>query len=296
MNALKQRIIFFVFLFLLTINVFIWKTIYGFESKEMQISFFDVGQGDAILIKSPNGNKMLVDGGPDGVILERLGNELNFFDKNIDFLMVSNPDKDHISGLIDVLKRFNVGVVILPGTVSVTNTYQAFLDLVDKEKSKIFIARRGQVIDFGDGAFVDIIFPDRDVSSLETNTGSILAKLRYGSTSALLTGDLEGEVESYIGKVDNDFLKSDILKVAHHGSKTSSFLDFLTLVKPTYAVISSGKGQAGQSVAEQMLRENESFDQWLRRTANQKCDCAVHISILPREEPRSNAQGKPSER
>lgn len=112
-----------------------------YEDGKLKVSFLDVGQGDSILIISPSKNTMLIDGGPDKIVLEKLGKELGFLNKKIDFLMVSNPDKDHIAGFIDVFDRFKVDNVILPGTVTNTDVYQVFLEKIQTEGSKIFLAR-----------------------------------------------------------------------------------------------------------------------------------------------------------
>ncbi len=266
MDNIRYRIV-FSFLFILgVLNFFVWSYLY--EDGKLKVSFLDVGQGDAILIVSPSKNTMLIDGGPDRVVLEKLGKELGFLKKRINFLMVSNPDKDHIAGFIDVFDRFKVDNVILPGTVTDTDVYQVFLEKIESEGSKIFLARRGQVVDFGDGAFLSVLFPDRNVSSLDTNTGSIVAKLSFGESSILFTGDTPGEIESYLTLADRDFLKSDILKVAHHGSKYSSFVNFLDVVKPTYAVISSGKDNKYGHPHNDVLKNLASVGAIIFRTDN----------------------------
>lgn len=235
----KRKLLLFFLTFLIILDFLVWYQI--FNNGKLRVAFLDVGQGDSILVTSPSGNIMLIDGGPDRSVLEGLGREMGFLNKKIDFLMVSNPDKDHIAGFIPVLEKYKVLNVIIPGTVSSTETYQTFLDVVSNEGSNVFIARRGERIDFGDGVFMDILFPDRDVSSLDTNTGSIVGKLVYGETDILFTGDVTGEVEEYLSIFDKDVLESEVLKVAHHGSKTSSNESFLEVVAPQYAVISLGK-------------------------------------------------------
>jgi competence protein ComEC len=233
------KIFFYIIAILILGDIIVFGAVFD-NHNDLKISALNIGQGDSILIESPTGNTMLIDGGPDNSVLANLNTELGFLRRRINFLMVSNPDKDHIEGFIDILRRYKVDAVILPGTISKTETYQAFLKEVEKSGSKIFLARRGERIDFTDGVFMDILFPDRNPSLFDTNTGSIVAKLYYGDTSVLFTGDAPGEVEEYVALVDKDLVKSDVLKVAHHGSKHSSFLDFLKQVQPKYAVISDG--------------------------------------------------------
>jgi competence protein ComEC len=103
------------------------------------------------------------------------------------------------------------------------------------------LARRGQTIDIGGGAYIQILFPDRNVEQVSPNTGSIVMKLIYGDTSVLLQGDSVASIEQYLLELDGDYLKSDILKVGHHGSKTSSVKEYVEKVSPKWAVISSGK-------------------------------------------------------
>lgn len=229
---------------LLLLNFFVWYAVFAEERKSiLTVSVLDIGQGDAIFIEAPNGNQILIDGGPDNKVLRRLGEILPFYDRSIDMLIVSNPDKDHIAGFVDVLRRYEVAKVMEPGTVSQTAVYRELEKEIEKEMAGKITARRGMraVLDGANGVFLDILFPDRDVSGLSTNDGSIVARLIYGGTSFLLTGDSPRSVESYLVSLDGDKLRSDVLKVGHHGSRTSTGEAFLGYVSPQYAVISSGR-------------------------------------------------------
>lgn len=221
---------------------FIW---YGVLAEErggkLTVAFLDVGQGDAIYIESPTGIQILVDGGPDKSVLAELGRMMPFFDRSIDALIVTNPDQDHFAGFIDVLERYRVETFIEPGVLKESASYGDLLRHVKDEGAARAIARRGQSIDLGGGAVIEILFPDRDVSGLEPNTGSIIARLRYGATSVLLMGDSVNAIEQYLVSLDGANLKSDILKVGHHGSRTSTSDALLGLASPAYAVISAGK-------------------------------------------------------
>ncbi len=229
---------------LFLLNFFVWYAVLAEERNGiLTVSVFDIGQGDAIFIETPNGNQILVDGGPDNKVLRQLGKTMPFYDRSVDMLIVSNPDKDHIAGLIDVLRRYKVARVIEPGTFSETAAYRELGNEIEKEKAEKVLARRGMrlVLDRENGIFLDILFPDRDVSGLSTNDGSIVAKLVYGAISFLLTGDSPKAVESYLVSLDGKNLRSNVLKVGHHGSKTSTGKEFLGYVSPEYAAISSGK-------------------------------------------------------
>jgi competence protein ComEC len=206
----------------------------------LTVAFLNIGQGDAIYIESPTGNQIIVDGGPSSAILGELRKVMPFYDRTIDAIVVTNPDKDHYAGFIDVLDRFQVATVIEPGTKSTTDTYKTFSKDVDEEHARELLARRGMKIELGGGAVLEILYPDKDVSDAKTNDGSVIAKLMYGSTSVMLTGDAPSESEEYLLTLAGTSVDSDILKVGHHGSKTSTSEAFVKNVSPQYAVISAG--------------------------------------------------------
>jgi competence protein ComEC len=207
------------------------------------ISFLDIGQGDAIFIQAPNGRQILVDGGPDKIVLKELGKVMPMFDRSIDAIMITNPDKDHIGGFIDVIQRYDVENIIEPGTISSSDTYKTVETLVQNKKINKVMARRGTdiVLDRENNVYVRILYPDHDVSKVSTNDGSIIAKLVYGGTSVLLQGDAPQNSEKYLIYLDKSELDSDILKVGHHGSRTSTNKDYVLAVSPDCAVISLGK-------------------------------------------------------
>lgn len=239
----RPKLKWYLFGVLIGVNILIWYHVfYQAPSLKMSVDFMDVGQGDAIFIKSPVGNQVLVDGGPNSKILEEIGNSMSFFDRKIDLLIISNPDKDHIAGFIDVLKKYDVGAVVLPGTYNESLVYQELNKLIEQKGVRRMIAKRGMVIDIGGGAKITFLFPDRDVSGLSVNEGSIVAKLEYGDTATLLMGDSTKGIEEYLVDLDGEELNADILKVGHHGSKTSTSEEFLSISSPKYAVISSGRG------------------------------------------------------
>lgn len=221
-------------------TLFVWS--FAFPSRTLLVSFLDVGQGDAILIESPTGVQMLIDGGPDTSVLRELGKKLSFFDRSIDVVVETHPDQDHIAGLVDVLERYKVGVFIEPGVINDTPVSRALVSAVSEEKGiEHIIARRGMRLVLGGGAYADILFPDRDVSQVETNTGSIVMRIVYGETEFMLTGDSPQAIEKYLATmINHSDLESDVLKAGHHGSKTSSSEEFVKAVNPKYVVYSRG--------------------------------------------------------
>jgi competence protein ComEC len=209
---------------------------------ELFISMLDVGQGDAIFIDSPTHEQVLVDGGPGRSLLSSLPKVMPFYDHSIDLLLISNPDEDHIAGFLSLLNNYKVDAILIPGTLPDTLVYKNLLASLSDHGVSVIVARRGERVDIGGGAYIDVLFPDRDVSGLDTNTGSLVAKLIYGKTSMLLTGDAPVAIEEYVLHLDGDNLKSDILKVAHHGSKYSLSLPFYGVVAPQFAAVSVGAG------------------------------------------------------
>jgi competence protein ComEC len=223
-------------------NIFVWYAVQREQpSNILTVAFLNVGQGDAIYIESPTHHQLLIDGGPSQAILGELRKVMPFYDRTIDTILVTNPDKDHYAGFIDILDRYKVTTVLEPGSPSDTETYKIFSRTVDAERAQEIIARRGTMIDLGGGAVLEILYPDHDVSAETTNDASVIARLVYGSTTIMFTGDTTKKSEAYILSLDGTRLDSDILKVAHHGSKTSSSEDFVKAVSPQYAVISAGK-------------------------------------------------------
>ncbi len=233
----------------------------------MTVAFLNIGQGDAIFIESPNGNQMLIDGGPpSGALSREIGKLMPFYDRSIDMIMVSNPDKDHLGGFVDLVNSYNVASVIEPGTTGASSEARVLKKEIENKKIKYFSARRGERIMLGDGAYLEVLFPDRDVSGVSTNDGSIVGRLVYGKTSIMFTGDAPQNVEKYLTLLDSKNLKSDVLKVGHHGSRTSSSEEFVGFISPTYAVISDGKGNSYGHPHKETLATLEKFGVDILRT------------------------------
>jgi len=204
------------------------------------VTFFDVGQGDATLIESPTGIQLLIDGGRDSTILRELSSSLGFWDRDLDYVLATHPDVDHIGGLIEVFKRYEVKNFIRNDNESDTSAFSLMERLLAEEGSQVFYARRGQQYDLGGGAVLEILFPEISMKEAESNTSSVVAKLTYGSSTFMLTGDSPKSIEEYLVLSEGEALQSQVLKVGHHGSRTSTSELFLDEVRPQYAVISAG--------------------------------------------------------
>lgn len=240
-SHIKTYFRWYLLLVLVIFSSFLWFLVLQ-ENRNNLLKFvvLDVGQGDSLFIESPTGLQVLIDGGPGNSLSKEIGKVMPWHDRHIDMLVITNPDADHYEGFIKVLDKYSVDVVMEPGT---TNTYTAYKFLQDKFKQKNIpkiLARMGQVVDLGGGAYLQILFPDRDVSGLSPNDGSMVMRLVYGETSVILQGDSTSRMEEYLLSKDGINLKSTILKVGHHGSKTSSQEEYVSSVSPELAVISSG--------------------------------------------------------
>ena len=240
-DFIKKYYRLFIVVALILAVIFVWQAVYQeTPNKILTVAFLNIGQGDSIYIESPTHKQMIIDGGPNGAILSEIGKLMPWYDHYIDVIMISSPDVDHYGGFIDLLRRYQVGLVIEPGTIGGSASYKILENLIAEKKIKKVIAQRGQSIVLGGGVHFDTFFPDRDVSKLETNTSSIIGQLVYGSTSVMFNGDAPSATEEFVLELDGEKIKSDILKAGHHGSRTSASESFVTTVAPQYGVISAG--------------------------------------------------------
>lgn len=228
--------------FFLFTNVFIWTAVARADRQgELTVAFLDVGQGDAIYIEAPNGNQLLIDGGAGQQVLRTLGRVMPFWDRSLDVVLSTHPDQDHVGGLPEVIERMQVDSVVTTDNISDTGTYKAFEDVILKKNPQRILARAGTRIVLDRGVVLEILFPTQSVRGWETNTGSIVARLTYGEKSFLFTGDSPIAIEKYLVGKKGSALQSTVLKLGHHGSRTSSSQIFLATVDPDYAVVSAGK-------------------------------------------------------
>lgn len=209
----------------------------------LHIYFLNIGQGDSIFIKTPTGKHILVDGGPGKNVLSELKDVLPSFNASFDYVISTHPDRDHLEGLISVVEKYKINKIIFTGASNQKgNLNELFLKKIREKNIPVIIGEDDHDIMMGDGVFIDILFPFTAAFDVKTNTNdaSIVAKVTYGENEILFTGDMEASVEEkLIG--NNIDINADILKVAHHGSKTSTTEGFLKKVSPQWSVISVGK-------------------------------------------------------
>ena len=234
---------FFVLLGLGFLNILAWSILFEINKPRLlEVNFFDVGQGDAILIVSPQKHQILIDGGPNSTILEKLAKSLPFYDKSLDLIILTHPERDHLAGLIEVLKSYKVDYILWTGATRETAEYQEWQKLIEKEGATIKIAKIGQKIKAGK-VYFDIFSPLENLEGKvvkDSNNTSIIARLVFGENSFLFTGDVYKSEENKLIEREIE-IDSDILKISHHGSKTSSDEEFIMKVSPEIAVISVGR-------------------------------------------------------
>ena len=211
------------------------------QSAYLTVSFLDVGQGDAILIETPEGIQVLIDGGASNMVLRSLAKEMSFFDRSIDMVIGTHPDSDHVGGLVDVLARYQIGTILRTENNGVSATWNAYTNAITNEGAQILFARQGQVFYLGSSTTLQVLYPIFNAANMESNTSSIVVQVTYGNTSFLLTGDSPIAIEKYLSATLGAKLHSTVLKLGHHGSHTSSSDVFLDTVHPKYAVVSAGK-------------------------------------------------------
>jgi competence protein ComEC len=203
----------------------------------LKIHFFDVGQGDAILIEAPNGNQILIDGGPDAAVLEKLGDTLPFFDRDIDMVVATHPHADHIAGLIKVLERYAVANIVKTNYAYDSPESRAWDATVKDEHANVMSVSAGTELDIGNGAMLTVLNPFPDTKPKDPNDSSIVLLLEYKEAKFLLTGDAGATSERRMLALPMA-TTVDILKVGHHGSSTATSESFLRTIAPQAAIIS----------------------------------------------------------
>lgn len=250
-------------IFFAIVILFIVYAIYDFT--RLKVCFLDVGQGDSTHIQV-YGKNILIDGGGtesedfdigDRVITPYL---LHNRIKTLDYIFVSHFDKDHYQGLISVIQKFKVKNIIISKQYIKTKDFEEFMKLIDRENINVIVVKERERISINDKIYFDIVFPDNIFIPSTINNNSLVMKFNYYNFSILFTGDIENEVEKYLINAYPNILKSDILKVAHHGSVSSSMEEFLKLVSPKSALIGVGEnnnyGHPSKEVIERFNSRN----------------------------------------
>lgn len=222
----------------------IWSAVFWAQAHQglLLLSILDVGQGDAIFIEAPDGGQVLIDGGPDNTVLARLGEIMPFWDRAIDAVILTHPHADHLDGLVAVLDRYQVGVVVESGVNHSIAEYELWRRKVKERGIGRIVAVRGGVLHLGGGVRIDILAPDRpyDAESVRNiHEAAVVLRITFANSTALLMADAEAPRERELLASGID-IRSEVLKVGHHGSKTSTLEVFLRAVHPRLSAISVG--------------------------------------------------------
>ncbi|MFC1727448.1 ComEC/Rec2 family competence protein [Patescibacteria group bacterium] len=255
-----KKPVFWLTLFFSLIVVAIWQ----WPTSSLHLIICDVGQGDSALITYQN-TQILIDGGPNSQVLDCLGEHLPFWDREIEMVINSHPDSDHLSGLIDVIERYRVRYFILNSVGKDSEVFREFQQLVEAEGARVYFPQKGDRLKVG-LAELAILWPLSQQKVLgattlerEINETSIVFQLTYGQFDALFPGDISSEIESQL-----DLTDIEVLKVPHHGSKYSTSQEFLEKIDPELAVISVGKNSFGHPTEEVLKRLSDQVDKILR--------------------------------
>ena len=261
-NKKKRRMVIIIFL----IVYFVFSII----PKDLEINFIDVGQGDSTLITTPNNKKILIDGGGsknfDVGKYTLLPYILDKGYTNIDYAIISHFDEDHVGGILTILEELKVNKVIIPKQVESSEEYEKFLKIVHSKNIKVILAKKGDKIEIENDLYFLVMWPsEKPIEENSMNNNALVTKLIYKDFSCLFTGDIESVAEEELIK-KGDSLKSTILKVAHHGSKTSSTEEFLKEVKPKVALIGVGEDNNYGHPNENVIQRIKKYTNKIYRT------------------------------
>ncbi|MEX0672840.1 MAG: ComEC/Rec2 family competence protein [Candidatus Paceibacterota bacterium] len=241
-SLLKENPLIIVTIALIVLTAFLYYVLFNESTKDtLVVSFLDVGQGDAIYIEAPNGNQMLIDGSRSVRVTHGLSGAMPFWDRSINVVLATHPDADHIGGLPAVIGRYSVGSLLHSGVSSESSLDDALLNDAEVQNVRVRELRSGDSIRLSPRVHFDVLFPPVDPEGMDPNDASIVGRLVYGDTAFLLSGDAPKVVERYIARTYRENIKSNVLKVGHHGSDTSTALSWLGWSQPEYAVISAGE-------------------------------------------------------
>jgi len=264
----KRNFILYFFGGLIVTLVLVWTAVFAeaqkTENQLLKVTFFDVGQGDSIFIETPGGRQILIDGGPDNTVLGKLAKEMPFYDRDIDIVVATHPDADHIAGLVDVLENYDIGLVIDSGDFKGTGVFQEYLDILKERNYSYKKARAGDRIKIGEDIILEILNPEEELHE-KSNNNSVVIRMDYRDDSFLFTGDAERLVEYKLVRRGRN-IDVDVMQVAHHGSKTSSSALFLEEVRPELAVISVGENNRYRHPYSAVLENLEKYGIKVLRT------------------------------
>lgn len=255
-----------IIIFLSIIAIFLLIAIFNYKQADgnLHVYFLNVGQGDAIYLSGPSGEDILIDGGPDKSVVFELGKVMKFYDRDLDLLILTHPDSDHLNGLIDVIKKYRVKMIVYSGEVDDSLEYKAWQEEINEYKIPIMPVKKGSKILIDNQIKLEVLYPFNYLINQEgsgnNNKNSLIMKLSYKDIDFLLPGDAEEVVENNLLKSQVN-LESEFFKLPHHGSRNGlgNKKEILKIINPHLAIISVGKNRYGHPHSEiiNLLKENK---------------------------------------
>jgi len=229
-----------------------------------KVHMLNVGQGDSFLIEAKNGKQLLIDGGKDASVLSELARVMPKGDRSIDVVIATHPDADHIGGLPLVFARYEVGMFLTANVLADTEQFKTLNDELLKRNIPSYYARQGMTLRLDSDESIpstfSILFPDRPTTHWETNSASVVGRLDMGDASMIVTGDAPSSVENFLLEARPNAVDVDILKLGHHGSKTSTSTAFLKASTPSLALVSAGVANRYGHPAKEVLARLKEFN------------------------------------
>lgn len=265
---INKKFIYPVFIVLIALAIFIWSVVSAYQDNNLYVYFLDIGQGDSVYIRTPQKHDIVIDGGPDNLVLSKIGKYMPFYDRKIELMILTHPHEDHINGLIEIVKRYNVEQILSSDAEYDSAAYYEWNRLIAQKNISKVEAITDQEIRMGNTIF-NVFYPDADLTGTNIkniNNASIVGQLVYGETKILFTGDAEKEVENKLVENIGLDLDSDILKVGHHGSKTASTKKLINLVNPGVSIISAGVNNRYKHPHKETIVILEEYNSQIYRT------------------------------
>ena len=263
-NNLKTKIILVILGILAISAVAVWRIAFNQIKGDVQqngnllkVTFCDVGQGDAELIQSPAQFDVLIDGGPDDSVLACLGNNLPYSDRDLEMVILTHPDADHLTGLVSVLQRYKVKEILATGVSKDSATFKAWETEIKNQNIPVKKTKAGDQYDLDNGIILKVLSPDDTLlnSNPDINETSIVAQLINQKIKILFSGDAQSMAQNSIIAKNYD-VASDILKIPHHGSVNGLTAEFFSKIQPKIAIISVGAnnryGHPHQSILDKL--------------------------------------------
>jgi len=270
--GVKRELVLGIVVVLFLLNVFAWQEVFALAgNNNLQVYFLNVGQGDSAFVKTPENHQIVIDGGPDLSASGKISNLMPFWDKTIDVIVLSHPEKDHMQGLMDILKKYRANYILDSGIKKDSAEYKEWEEILENQKrlgAKIIAVKAGDIVKLGNVS-INILFPYENFYGKKTedstNESCVVLNLVFGKNSFLFTGDISTKSEKELIASSDTAIDTDVLKVSHHGSKYSTSEEFLKFISPEFAVICVGKNSYGHPTPE-VLQRLEKFGIKVLRT------------------------------